>query len=224
MRRRCSSARRVAADGGGRLAQFRGSNCSGISTSSLPLPTTFSDTENVRWSVPLGDGIGSPAVAAGRVFVSAMVDDQTIALDAFDAASGKQLWQRTWPTGAIAEVHHTNSHASTTPAADAERRYFYSSTLGLLCCDAATALIAGMPTCRCHTSYSSGDRMSPVLHGDYVVILPGRRSFAGDLCLRQRTGQLRWKDDRHDMWPVIRTRCSTPVHRAMKWWWPAPEC
>src|SRR5690348_3423113 len=74
--------------------QFRGPNCTGISSSSLPLPTHFTDRENVRWSVKIGDGIGSPVVAAGRVFVSAMTADQTVSLFAFDADSGRQLWRR----------------------------------------------------------------------------------------------------------------------------------
>src|SRR5712671_1924506 len=103
--------------------QFRGPNCSGISTSSRPLPTKFSATEGVRWSAKLGDGIGSPVVAAGRVFVSAMTGNESVSLFAFDALSGQKIWQRDWPTGPLAEIHKTNSHASTTPAADAERVY-----------------------------------------------------------------------------------------------------
>ena len=47
--------------------QFRGPNCTGISLDSAALPTTFTDTENVLWSANLGDGIGCPIVAAGRV-------------------------------------------------------------------------------------------------------------------------------------------------------------
>src|SRR6476660_1786931 len=118
--------------------QFRGPNCSGISDSKIRLPTKFSATENVRWSANLGDGIGSPVVAAGRVFVSAMTADDTISLFAFDAVTGQKVWQRDWSTGPLAEIHKTNSHASTTPAADAERVYFYFSTLGLIAGNAAT--------------------------------------------------------------------------------------
>src|SRR5690606_31428834 len=110
--------------------QFRGPNCSGIAEGAGSLPTEFSSDKNVRWSAELGDGIGSPVVAAGRVFTSAMVDEQTVGLYAFDAATGRKLWERTWPTGELPEIHLTNSHASTTPAADAERVYFYFSTLG----------------------------------------------------------------------------------------------
>ena len=46
-------------------AQFRGPNCSGISTNGKPLPVEFSATENVRWSETVGDGSGGAVVAAG---------------------------------------------------------------------------------------------------------------------------------------------------------------
>lgn len=50
----------------------------------------------------------------------------------FDTANGEKLWQRDWESGPLVEVHATNSQVSSTPAADAERVYFYLSTLGLL--------------------------------------------------------------------------------------------
>ena len=101
--------------------QFRGPNCTGISRSKDPLPVKFSAEQNVKWSVDLGDGIGCPVVAAGRVFNSAMVDDKTVGLFAHDAKTGKELWKRTWPAGDIPSIHKTNSHAATTAAADSER-------------------------------------------------------------------------------------------------------
>jgi hypothetical protein len=98
--------------------QFRGTNCAGISLSKHPLATTFSPTKNIAWEADLGDGIGCPVVAAGRVFVSSMLDAKTVALTGFDAKTGKQLWQRSWPTGTLVEIHKTNSQAATTPCAD----------------------------------------------------------------------------------------------------------
>src|SRR5262245_17515127 len=75
--------------------QFRGPNCTGIASSEESLPVEFSAEQNVKWKAPLGDGIGSPSIAAGRCFVSSMKDETTVALTAFDAATGKQLWERT---------------------------------------------------------------------------------------------------------------------------------
>jgi outer membrane protein assembly factor BamB len=191
--------------------QFRGPNCSGISTSSLPLPSAFSSTEHVRWSVPLGDGIGCPVVAAGRVFTSAMRDDETVALYAFDAATGEKLWERAWPIGDVLEIHRTNSHASSTPAADHERVYFYFSTLGMLCVDAASGADcwrAELPVP--YFIFKWGAGMSPIVHKDLVIFCQDDDLAPALYAFDKRTGDLRWKDDRGDMCvnyshPVINT-------------------
>lgn len=180
--------------------QFRGPNCRGVSSSTQPLPTTFSDQENVRWSIELGDGIGSPVVAAGRVFISAMDGDAAICLVALDAASGKLLWRRSWPTGPLSEIHRTNSHAATTPAADAERVYFYSSTLGLVCVDAASGgdrwrVELPVP----YFVFKWGPGMSPVLHGEVVAFCQDDDLSPALYVFDKRSGRLLWKDDRHDM-------------------------
>ena len=92
--------------------QFRGPNCTGISTSTKPLPVRFSATEGVKWSARPGEGIGSPVVAAGRVFTSAMIDESHVGLFAYDALTGRPLWKRSWLAGDLADIHKTNSHAS----------------------------------------------------------------------------------------------------------------
>lgn len=180
--------------------QFRGPNCSGISESRAPLPVQFSDEKNVRWSVELGDGIGSPVVASGRVFTSAMIDDETVALLAFDAATGRRLWERRWPTGDLPEIHQTNSHASTTPAADEERVYFYFSTLGLAAVDAATGDdVWHQKLPEPYFVFKWGAGMSPVLYEDLVLFVQDDDLYPAFYAFDRRTGELRWKDDRSDM-------------------------
>ena len=82
--------------------QFRGPNSSGISTSEKSPPVEFGLEKNLAWSAEIGDGIGCPIVAAGRVFVSAMVNPETVGLFAYDAKSGEKIWERTWPAGDLA--------------------------------------------------------------------------------------------------------------------------
>src|SRR5438445_703617 len=82
--------------------QFRGPNCTGISNSSRPLPVEFSATKHVRWSADLGDAVSSATVADGRVFSTAMIGEpgqQKFAVFAFDAVTGRKLWQRAFDTG-----------------------------------------------------------------------------------------------------------------------------
>jgi len=180
--------------------QFRGPNCAGISMSTMPLPDKFSATENVRWSAEIGDGVGGPVVAAGRVFVSGMTADDTVSLFAFDAATGRPLWRRDWPTGPLVEIHKTNSHASTTPAADAERVYFYFSSLGLVAVDA----VSGDDVWRRELPnpffvFKWGPGMSPVLYGDLVLFCQDDDLSPAFYAFEKSTGELRWKDDRLDM-------------------------
>ncbi len=192
--------------------QFRGVNCAGISHANRPLPVTFSATENVRWTADVGKGVGCPVVAAGRVFVSGMVDDQTVGLLALDADSGKLLWKRTWPTGPLADVHETNSHASTTPAADDKRVYFYFSSLGMRALDAGTGQDVWhqkLPVP--FFVFKWGPAMSPVLYQDKVLFCQDDDLNAAFYAFDRETGKILWRDDRRDMavnysHPVV---CST---------------
>ena len=180
--------------------QFRGPNCTGVSTEQISLPVEFSETKNIRWSAELGDGIGCPVVAAGRVFTSSMVDEQTIGLHAFDAMSGQPLWTRTWPTGDLDEIHKTNSHSSTTPAADSERVYFYFSTLGMLAVDARTgADVWHFKLPVPYFVFKWGAGMSPVLHDDLLLFCQDDDLNPAFYAFDKKTGKLRWKDDRSDM-------------------------
>lgn len=192
--------------------QFRGPNCTGVSSETLPLPTKFSATENVTWSVKLGDGIGSPVVVAGRVFTSAMIDETTIGLFAFDAATGNELWKRAWPIGDVEEIHQTNSHASTTPAADSERVYFYYGTLGMIAVDAKSGADVWQKELPVpYFIFKWGAGMSPVLYKDLVLFCQDDDLKPAFYAFDKRTGELRWQDDRSDMavnysHPVV---CST---------------
>lgn len=192
--------------------QFRGPNCSGVSKDGAPLPAEFSSTINVKWSTPLGDGIGSPIVVSERVFTTAMSGTDQIALVALDAATGKQMWERTWPIGDVDEIHGTNSHAFSTPAADSERVYMYFTTLGLVCVDASTgADVWQQPLPTPYFVFKWGAGMSPVLCGDLVVFCQDDDLHPALYAFDRKTGELKWKDDRNDMavnysHPVV---CST---------------
>ena len=195
--------------------QFRGPNCTGISESTKPLPVSFSSTDHVRWSAKLGDGIGSPVVAAGRVYTSGMSSDESIALYCFDARTGERLWHRDWATRSLPEIHKVNSHASTTPAADAERVYFYLSTVGLLALDAKSGREVWrheLPTP--YFVFKWGAGMSPILFQDTVVFCQDDDLNPALYAFDKKSGKLLWKDDRQDMavnycHPVICTNGQT---------------
>src|SRR5262249_39804626 len=75
---------------------FRGPGGTAVSEERA-LPTRWGPEHNVRWKADLpGRGLSGPVVARGRVYVTACtgaLQDRLHVL-AFDAATGKRLWQR----------------------------------------------------------------------------------------------------------------------------------
>lgn len=193
--------------------QFRGPNSTGIYESNHSLPTEFSDTNNVKWAADLGDGIGSPVIANGKVFVASMIDEEHVGLHAFDTGTGRELWTRKWHTPDLIPVHKTNSQCATTPAADNKRVYFYFSTLGLIALDANTGKEDwkhDIPTP--FYVFRWGPAMSPTLYKDKVIFLQDDDLNPSIVALDKETGKVVWQDDRSDQavnysHPVI---CQSP--------------
>lgn len=194
--------------------QFRGPNCTGLSETRDSLPVAFSAQENLAWSVAVGDGIGSPTIVAGRVFVSGMLDEQTVALFAIDLRDGSVIWKRTWNVGVLPEVHATNSHASTTPAATAERVFFYFSSLGMLALDARSGKDLWQRELPVpYFVFKWGPGMSPVLYQENVLFCQDDDLNPALYSINAENGEVLWKDERYDMavnysHPVI---CNTPA-------------
>lgn len=179
--------------------QFRGENAAGVSTS-VGLPTTFSAQENVRWQAPLGDGVGSAVIAQGRVFNTGMTGPEEFSVFAHDAASGRELWKRSFPTGALPRITPPNSHASSTPATDGRRLYVYFSTLGLIALNAADGQDAWrheLPKPAYLMDWGAG--ASPVVRDGLVYFCQDDDLAPFVVAIDSETGKLRWRTPRFDM-------------------------
>ena len=155
----------------------------------------------------LGDGIGSPVVAAGRVFTTAMTDpkDKEPKLLVYrvrrrDGQEAVEAGDRRRPEERCQDIHQANSYASASPAADAERVYVYFLRTGLTAFDAKTGKqVWNLPLPEPFFIFDWGPGMSPVLYKDTLFFCQDDDLFPALYAVNKKTGKVLWKDDRSDM-------------------------
>lgn len=180
--------------------QFRGPNATGVSLSTSPLPTEFSRERNVRWSIELGDGVASPIVVNGRVYITAMSEHNVLSVYALDARSGALCWRQDLPLGELPAITPPNSHASSTPACDGQRVYVYASTLGLLALsveDGSVVWRHPLPVPQYLMDWGAAG--SPIVWQDMVIFNQDDDLDSYLLALDAPTGSVRWKTPRPEM-------------------------
>ena len=176
---------------------FRGANGDG-DAGSAAIPTKWSDTENVRWKVPVkGKGWASPLILGDQVWLSSATEDgkQKFALG-FDRATGKLLHDvELFPEAKPAFSHAFNSYASCTGALEPGRFYAHFGSHGTACLDTATGKILWTrDDFKC--DHWRGPASSVALHGDRLFLLFDGHDLQYVVALNKRTGETLWKTDR----------------------------
>jgi len=129
------------------------------------------------WSVPLGEGYAGPAVAAGKVYITDLVDRQNASATervlCLDAETGKLLWTHSYP------VQYSIAYPAgprATPTVDGDRVYAFGAVGDLFCLNAAD----GKVVWKHHTVADLGGRIptwgmaaAPLVEGDQLITLAG---------------------------------------------------
>jgi outer membrane protein assembly factor BamB len=180
--------------------QFRGPDCSGVSTETN-LPVKWSATEGIRWKAPLpGRGLSNPAIAAGRVFVTASSGyrESRLHLLCFDEKTGRKLWERQLASTGSTSCHPKTCMAAPCPVADGKNVYALFATADLAAFDRDgnllwyRSLVGDFP----NVSNQVGMAASPILYRD-VLLVPMENPVESFLAgIDVKTGQNRWKVDR----------------------------
>ena len=180
--------------------QFRGPNATGISTESKNLPVEFSHDSGVLWSAEVGEGIACPVISRGRVVITAMTGEETLAVICFDAKGGEELWRQEIETGPLPAITPPNTQASSTPATDGERAYVYFSTLGVMAFDLDDGDLAWThKTPLPYYLLEWGAAHSPIVFEDLVVLAQDDDLAPFVVALDKQTGDVRWRTPRPDM-------------------------
>jgi outer membrane protein assembly factor BamB len=149
------------------------------------------------WSAPLGEGYAGPSVAAGRVYVTDLVDragaKATERALCLDAATGKELWKHSW------EVEYRIDYPAgprATPGVDGDRVYVLGAMGELRCLGAADGNVAWKRNLVADYGVKVatwGFAAAPLVEGEQLITLVGGREGALVVSFDKTTGKELWR-------------------------------
>ncbi len=212
---------------------WRGPLATGVAPKADP-PTHWDAETNIRWKAPLvGRGSATPIVWGDQVFVvTALKTDRVAAAKdlpkadpkrtvkttppnqyhqfvvmSFDRHTGKVRWKQIAADKVPHEGHHaSHSYAAGSPTTDGKFLYVSFGSFGIYCYDLAGKLQWQRDLGRLNTRLGWGEAVTPVIHGDSLLLNWDQESDAALICLDTRTGKTKWRVERDD-----KTSWNTPL-------------
>lgn len=171
--------------------QYRGPNHDNSSPEKNLMRSWPAGGPKVLWTVPLGDGYGSPAVRDGQVYVLDRVENARDVLRCLDLATGREL--RRWAYDAAGKLAHDGSRSI--PTVDEKYVFTIGSFGHIHCIDRQSH----KPVWSRHLLKDFDGQMprwgvaqSPMLHGSTLMIAPLSKTV-GVAALDKATGKEIWR-------------------------------
>jgi outer membrane protein assembly factor BamB len=179
--------------------QFRGVNRDGVSHETGLLKSFPAEGLKVRWRKPVGWGLTTPVVAAGRVYVMDAELHPPKSKErvlCFDEATGAPLWTYafdvSYPDWAF--NHGTGIGPCATPIVEDGKIYATGSTGEVHCLDAKTgALLWQSDLSKEYTIRTLECRASPMFDGNLLIFPAYGKPGAALIALDKATGKDVWK-------------------------------
>jgi outer membrane protein assembly factor BamB len=213
--------------------QWRGPLATGVAPKGDP-PTTWDAKTNLKWKAPLaGKGSASPIVWGDRVFVLTAVntgkkiepgkrpqvdpkfEKKTDAPDTyhqfivycFDRTTGEEKWKRVAAERVPHEGHHpSHSYAAGSPTTDGKFLFVSFGSFGTYCYDLDGKIRWQRDLGRLNTRLGWGEAVTPVIHGDALLLNWDQEADSALYCLDAKTGETLWKTPRDE-----KTSWNTPL-------------
>jgi outer membrane protein assembly factor BamB len=205
--------------------QWRGPEANGTAPKADP-PLTWDEKTNLKWKAPLpGRGSATPIVWGDQVFILTDVKTDRTADAAqlpradprfekkttapahyyqfvvlcLDRRTGKVRWQRTAAEQVPHEGHHpTHSYAAGSPTTDGRFLYVSFGSRGIYCYDLDGNLQWRRDLGRLNTRLGWGEAVTPVIHGDSLLLNWDQEDDSRLICLDARTGSTKWETPRDE--------------------------
>jgi outer membrane protein assembly factor BamB len=208
---------------------WRGPEANGTAPKGNP-PLEWGEKKNVKWKAALpGRGSSTPIVWGDQVFVLTAIKTDRIAAPrdlpkvdprfekktepptnyyqvvvlSFDRKTGALRWKETAAEKVPHEGHHpTHSYAAGSPTTDGKFLYVSFGSFGTYCYD-----LDGKPQWqrepgRLNTRLGWGEAVTPVVHGDSLLLNYDQEADSALICLDARSGKTKWRTprDEHTSW------------------------
>lgn len=213
---------------------WRGPTRDGVAPPSADPPLRWDANTNIKWKAAVpGSGSASPVVWGDQVFVvTAIKTDRVASPDerpkrdpklqakttppvnfyrfevfSFDRSTGKLRWSKVANEAVPHEGHHpTHSYAAGSPTTDGQRLYVSFGSFGVYAYDLAGNLLWKRDLGRIQSRLGWGEAVTPVVHGEKLVLNWDQEVGARLIVLDTATGATRWEVKRDE-----RTTWSTPL-------------
>jgi len=193
--------------------QFRGPGGRAVSETATP-PIGFGPSSNLLWKVPIPEGVSSPAVTGGRIFLTALTERKAdpllltgelnllgsdtakkIEALALDRKDGHILWRRTLGS---------EGTPTPTPVTDGKSVFVFVGSIGVVAFDLDGREQWRHPIAKPDFSASS----SPILIDDKLIMVCDQDAGSFVEALDKKSGRSLWLAERA---PFRRAR-ATPFH------------
>jgi outer membrane protein assembly factor BamB len=209
----------------GNWPHWRGPQANGDAGKAEP-PLTWDATTNIKWKAPLpGRGSATPIVWGNQVFIVTSIKTDRVAdpkdlpkvdpqfatkttppnhyyqfvVLAYDRQTGKLNWKQTAAEKIPHEGHHaSHSYAAGSPTTDGQFLYVSFGSFGIYCYDLAGKLHWQRDLGRMNTRLGWGEAVTPVIHGDSLLLNWDQEKDAALICLDAKTGKTKWRTERDD--------------------------
>lgn len=182
--------------------RWRGPAADGVADG-RSLPTRWSKTENIHWSVKLpGWGTSSPVVFGDRVFVTSQLKDgdkKSLLTLCFDRSTGKELWRHDFGLGVDQRTHEKSNLAVNTPAVTKDAVYVAFGNADIACYshDGTLAWVNRYMAEFGDPKMAWGYAVSPLVLDDSVLFPWNHHKGPCFLIgIDKGTGKLEWKKER----------------------------
>ena len=163
------------------------------------VPVTWSDSENIKWKVPLENpGNSTPVIWGDKIFLTqAIKGGAQRSLLCFARADGKLLWQKDVEYTEKERNWNETWYCNASPALDGERAIVSFGSAGMYCYD-FEGKEQWKRTDLGKWEHAFGNGASPILYGETAILWCGPNDGKGRnflIAVNKKTGETVWEEE-----------------------------